>query len=171
MEEKDRGWNRHLGILPWTLPPAKYSRNCRPSGITGHSSLRRGFGKRALALLKTKGPDLAVILDHRAGGLSNFLDNASTYLTFATLASGTLGLSGEHLGALAPKAPRLLEAVSSGAVFMIVNFYIDNGPNFMVKAISDHLGVRAPGFFGHMLWAGALLLTIFRLVALLRFRE
>ena len=128
----------------------------------------------ALALLEAKGPGLGIARAWQyfwlTGGLSSFLDNAPTYLTFATLASGTLGLSGEHLGALAAKAPRLLEAVSCGAVFMGANSYIGNGPNFMVKAIAEHRGVRTPGFFGYMAWAMAVLVPILLLVTLLFYR-
>jgi len=128
----------------------------------------------ALALLEAKGPALGITHAWQyfwmAGGLSSFLDNAPTYLTFATLAASTLGLGGEHFGELAAKAPHLLGAVSCGAVFMGANSYIGNGPNFMVKAIADHRGVKTPSFFGYMLWACAVLIPIFLVVTLVFFR-
>ncbi len=51
-----------------------------------------------------------------------------------------------------------LAAISAGAVFMGANTYIGNAPNFMVKAIAGHLGVKMPGFFGFMAWSAAFLL-------------
>jgi Na+/H+ antiporter NhaD/arsenite permease-like protein len=87
------------------------------------------------------------------GGLSSFLDNAPTYLTFFNTA----------LGALAPGLPEAqavqklihlhghyLHAISCGAVFMGANTYIGNAPNFMVKSIAEESGVQMPSFFGYM---------------------
>jgi Na+/H+ antiporter NhaD/arsenite permease-like protein len=87
------------------------------------------------------------------GGLSSFLDNAPTYLTFFNTA----------LGALFPNMPEpqavanlisdhghYLHAISCGAVFMGANTYIGNAPNFMVKAIAEEAGVQMPSFFGYM---------------------
>jgi Na+/H+ antiporter NhaD/arsenite permease-like protein len=122
----------------------------------------------ALALLSAKGAALGLTRPWQyfwaTGLLSSFLDNAPTYLTFATLAASTSGLPTDHLGELAAKAPRLLEAVSLGAVLMGANSYIGNGPNFMVKAIAEHRGVRMPGFGGYLLWSGAVLIPIFALL-------
>ena len=109
------------------------------------------------------------------GGLSSFLDNAPTYLTFAATASGMEGISveGRYLGELiarGPEAVQRLAAISCGAVFMGANTYIGNGPNFMVKAIAEENGVRMPGFFGYMVYSAVVLLPIFGLVALVFFR-
>jgi Na+/H+ antiporter NhaD/arsenite permease-like protein len=98
------------------------------------------------------------------GLLSSFLDNAPTYLVFFELAGG----DPDHLmtsGALT------LAAISAGAVFMGANTYIGNAPNFMVFAIARSMNVRMPGFFGYMLWSGALLIPAFVLVSLLFFRS
>src|SRR5262249_55256935 len=70
------------------------------------------------------------------GLLSAFLDNAPTYLTFATLASG----SHHDLGWLMVERPATLAAISCGAVFMGACTFIGNGPNFMVKAITEEAG-------------------------------
>ena len=97
------------------------------------------------------------------GGLSSFLDNAPTYLVFFELAGG----NAQHLmteGALT------LAAISAGAVFMGANTYIGNAPNFMVYAIARSSGVKMPGFFGYMLWSGAVLLPTFVLASLIFFR-
>src|SRR5213078_3777723 len=90
----------------------------------------------ALELLRLRGRELGVSEPWQffwaAGGLSSFLDNAPTYLTFLALAQGQ-GLPGEVVGV--PHA--ILAAISAGAVFMGANTYIGNAPNFMVKAIAE----------------------------------
>ena len=45
---------------------------------------------------------------------------------------------------------RLVLAISAGAVFFGANTYIGNGPNFMVKSIAEHAGVRTPSFLGYI---------------------
>jgi Na+/H+ antiporter NhaD/arsenite permease-like protein len=98
------------------------------------------------------------------GALSSFLDNAPTYLVFFELAGG----DPQHLmtsGALT------LAAISGGAVFMGANSYIGNAPNFMVYAIARESGVKMPGFFGYMLWSGAVLIPVFALATLVFFRN
>jgi Na+/H+ antiporter NhaD/arsenite permease-like protein len=113
-----------------------------------------------------------------SGVLSSFLDNAPTYLTFATLAVGVTNqltgshLSAEHLAALAshPWGATLLTAVSCGSVFMGANSYIGNGPNFMVKALAEENRVRMPSFFGYMAWSVGILVPLFVLVTLVFFR-
>ncbi len=110
------------------------------------------------------------------GMLSSFLDNAPTYLTFASAACGFFGVSVEGSKYLAelltrgPEAVKILEAISCGAVFMGANTYIGNGPNFMVKAIAEENGVKMPSFFGYMAYSCAILLPIFVLVTLVIFR-
>ena len=88
------------------------------------------------------------------GALSSFLDNAPTYLVFFELAGG-------DPQALMTTFANTLVAISAGAVFMGANTYIGNAPNFMVYAIARESGVRMPGFFGYMLWSGAVLIPTF----------
>ena len=96
------------------------------------------------------------------GVLSSFLDNAPTYLVFFNAAGGDAQVL------MGPLSQTLL-AISAGAVFMGANTYIGNAPNFMVKAIAEHSGIRMPSFFGYMLWSGCLLLPCFILVTVLFF--
>jgi Na+/H+ antiporter NhaD/arsenite permease-like protein len=108
------------------------------------------------------------------GLLSSFLDNAPTYLTFAATACGLDGipLEGRYLATYLAHGgdnPAVLAAISTSAVFMGANTYIGNGPNFMVKAIAEHAGVRMPSFFGYMAYSGAVLLPLFGLVTLVFF--
>jgi Na+/H+ antiporter NhaD/arsenite permease-like protein len=108
------------------------------------------------------------------GGLSSFLDNAPTYLTFFNTALGSL----EPGTPPADAVPRLLtthahylQAISCGAVFMGANTYIGNAPNFMVKSIAEEAGIRMPSFFGYMLkYSIPVLIPLFLLVTLVFFR-
>ena len=136
----------------------------------------------ALRVLAAQGAALGVTKPWQffwaSGVLSSFLDNAPTYLTFATLAVGVTNqitgshLSAEHLSALAshPFGAMLLTAVSCGSVFMGANSYIGNGPNFMVKALAEENRVRMPSFFGYMAWSVGILVPLFLIVTLVFFR-
>jgi Na+/H+ antiporter NhaD/arsenite permease-like protein len=123
----------------------------------------------ALLLLGARGGALGIDKPWQffwlTGGLSSFLDNTPTYLTFFSLAQG-LGLK----GAVAGMPEAVLKAVSAGAVFMGANSYIGNGPNFMVKRISEHYRYRMPSFFGYMAYAAAVLVPLYVLATLIFFR-
>jgi len=130
----------------------------------------------ALSFLEERGATLGITQPWQffwaSGALSSVLDNAPTYLTFASLATGVVDhganlLSAADLGALAahPVGQPLLRAISCGAVMMGAVTYIGNGPNFMVKAIAEQHHVRTPGFFGYILWSGAILVPIFWIIS------
>ena len=122
-----------------------------------------------LAILGARGASLGVSEPWQffwlTGLLSSFLDNAPTYLTFATLAS-----EGHDLGWVATNEVQILQAISCGAVFMGALTYIGNGPNFMIKAIATEMGYKMPSFFGYLACASAVLLPVFVLVTLVFFR-
>jgi Na+/H+ antiporter NhaD/arsenite permease-like protein len=137
----------------------------------------------ALHLLEARGGDLGLDRPWQffwaTGGLSSFLDNAPTYLTFGSLAVAVVnglhpgaGLTADHLGGLLvyPQGAAFLTAISCGAVFMGANTYIGNGPNFMVKAIAEESGVRMPHFFGYMAWSVGILIPLFVVVTFVFFR-
>jgi Na+/H+ antiporter NhaD/arsenite permease-like protein len=130
----------------------------------------------ALAILQHAGPDLNLREPWQyfwmTGILSSFLDNAPTYLTFCAMAVGLTGGTSADLGTLlaTPLGESLLRAISCGAVFMGANTYIGNGPNFMVKSIAEHRGVKMPSFGGYMLCSGAVLIPVFVLVTFVFFR-
>jgi Na+/H+ antiporter NhaD/arsenite permease-like protein len=117
----------------------------------------------ALALLREHGPALGVQAPWQffwlTGSLSSFLDNAPTYLTFATMAAGE-----NPVGWLQHHRPLVLQAISCGAVFMGANTYVGNGPNFMVKAICDEAGFPTPSFFAYLFYTGIILLPVFALI-------
>jgi Na+/H+ antiporter NhaD/arsenite permease-like protein len=134
----------------------------------------------ALSILEARGGQLGVdqpwMYYWASGGLSSFLDNAPTYLTFTSAAIGLLGVNNTAdlmsqtvvpgVGA-APAA--FLAAISCGSVMMGANSYIGNAPNFMVKSIAEESGVKMPHFFGYMAYSGAILFPIFVVVTLVFF--
>jgi Na+/H+ antiporter NhaD/arsenite permease-like protein len=88
-----------------------------------------------------------------SGVLSAFLDNAPTYLTFLAAEMGHFGLDvGSRADVLRflELHPTFVVAISLGSVFFGAGSYIGNGPNFMVKAISEKSGVKTPGFLGYL---------------------
>jgi Na+/H+ antiporter NhaD/arsenite permease-like protein len=109
------------------------------------------------------------------GFLSSVLDNTPTYVNFLTAALGKYGMvatNPDHVKLFisCPETLRYIVAISAGAVFWGAVTYIGNGPNFMVKAISDQNGVRMPSFFGYVFkYALPILIPIFILVWLLFF--
>ena len=126
----------------------------------------------ALLILEARGAQFGIRLPWHffwtAGGLSSFLDNTPTYVTFLSLAQGlahTTGLPKEIIGI----PIKYLEAISVGAVFMGANTYIGNGPNFMVKVICEHQKVKMPSFFGYMLWSCGILVPLFIIVTFVFF--
>jgi len=88
------------------------------------------------------------------GGLSAFLDNAPTYLTFFNTALGSFYAKIPEAAAvplLMTERAIYLKAVSTGAVFFGACSYIGNAPNFMVRSISEEAGTQMPSFFGYIL--------------------
>ena len=170
-----------MAVLSWvTTPRALHQENGFGfSPIVEVAALFAGIFATmipALAVLNVRGASLGIARPWQffwaSGLLSSFLDNAPTYLTFASVGSGLLGTDAADLGQMVahPGGAAILSAVSAGSVLMGANTYVGNGPNFMVKAIAERGGVRMPGFFGYMAWAGAVLLPIFGAVTVLFFR-
>jgi Na+/H+ antiporter NhaD/arsenite permease-like protein len=126
----------------------------------------------ALLILEARGAEFGVRLPWHflwaTGGLSAFLDNTPTYVSFLSLAEGVAratGLPQQIVGV----PVRYLEAISVGAVFMGANTYIGNGPNFMVKVICEHHRVKVPSFFRYMLWSCGILVPLFIIVTFIFF--
>ena len=116
--------------------------------------------KDVVALVSTsQGEPIPSIYFWLTGILSSFLDNAPTYLVFFNTAGGNpLHLMTEV---------QTLLAISMGAVFMGANSYIGHAPNFMVRSIAEHHGVKMPSFFGYLLWSFGILIPLFILLTLL----
>jgi Na+/H+ antiporter NhaD/arsenite permease-like protein len=115
----------------------------------------------ALYILEHKGAALGVTQPWQffwaSGGLSSFLDNAPTYLTFLSLANG-LNLTKD-----------IVLNDGGGSVFMGANSYIGNGPNFMVKSIAEEQGIKMPSFFGYMAYSILILVPVFIMITFLFF--
>jgi len=102
------------------------------------------------------------------GILSSFLDNAPTYLNFLSAALGKYGMNvniSAEVSGFAQIHPIYLSAISVAAVFFGAMTYIGNGPNFMVKSISERSGIKMPSFFGYMIkYSIPILIPIFTIV-------
>jgi Na+/H+ antiporter NhaD/arsenite permease-like protein len=126
----------------------------------------------ALEFLDQYGASLGVNTPARffwaTGVFSSFLDNAPTYVTFfeTARAQASLTLGGTTVAGVPDS---WLRAISLGAVFMGANTYIGNGPNFMVKAITEEAGIKMPSFFGYMVYSGLILMPLFVGMTLLMF--
>lgn len=105
------------------------------------------------------------------GSLSAFLDNAPTYLNFLSAEMGKFNLDvniPRQVLQFELEHPIYLSAISVAAVFFGAMTYIGNGPNFMVKSISERAGIRMPSFFGFLVkYSIPILLPIFTLVWLI----
>ena len=88
-----------------------------------------------------------------SGILTSFLDNAPTYLNFLTMAMAAKGFSignPQEVLLFLDKFKLFVISISAASVFFGAMTYIGNGPNFMVKSISEHKNVKMPGFFQYI---------------------
>ena len=95
-----------------------------------------------------------------SGMLSSFLDNAPTAVAFHTVASG-LEIGGATVAGI---EPTILRSIALGAVYFGAMTYIGNGPNFMVKSIAEHEGVKMPSFFKYTAITLLFLLPVYAIV-------
>lgn len=103
------------------------------------------------------------------GVLSSALDNAPTYLGFVTALHSATGIT--DISTLIATHNIHLQAISIAAVFFGAATYIGNGPNFMVKAIAEHNGVRMPSFMGFVVkYTVPFLLPVLVITWLISFR-
>lgn len=108
-------------------------------------------------------PEGSALITHNSlfwgtGILSGFLDNAPTYLNFLAAAMASDGANinvieqvQAYAGGAYPSSILDLRAISVAAVFFGAMTYIGNGPNFMVKSISEQIGIKMPSFFGYII--------------------
>lgn len=88
-----------------------------------------------------------------SGALTSFLDNAPTFLNFLTGAMSASNLSIDNSSMVIEFSInniKFLTAISIASVFFGAMTYIGNAPNFMVKSISEHSGLKMPGFIEYM---------------------
>jgi len=124
-----------------------------------------------IEILNAKGSELGIDSPRKffwaTGMLSSFLDNAPTYVVFFETAKAMAAGSGPGIMDIMGGGHINLDflvAISLGSVFMGANTYIGNGPNFMVKSIAEHAGVKMPSFFGYMLFSACVLIPTFILL-------
>ncbi|MEI8321244.1 MAG: sodium:proton antiporter [Alphaproteobacteria bacterium] len=94
-----------------------------------------------------------------SGLFSSVLDNAPTYMVFFFMAGADATELTTHL-------PSTLAAISQGCIYMGALTYIGNAPNFMVKSILEHRGVKMPSFFAYMAWSFSILIPLFLILTL-----
>lgn len=108
------------------------------------------------------------------GTLSAFLDNAPTYLNFLSAAMGKYAMDVNVKADVIKfviEDDVYLRAISVAAVFFGAMTYIGNGPNFMVKSISERAGIEMPSFFTYIVkYSIPVLLPVFFIIYLLFFR-
>jgi Na+/H+ antiporter NhaD/arsenite permease-like protein len=76
-----------------------------------------------------------------------------------------------HIAQFIATSDHSLVAISLGATFFGALTYIGNGPNLLVKAITEHARVPTPTFFGYIFkFALPVLIPIFLLVSILVLR-
>ncbi|HEX4084115.1 MAG TPA: sodium:proton antiporter [Chthoniobacteraceae bacterium] len=109
------------------------------------------------------------------GALSGVLDNAPTYLTFLASAFGIAGLNinlPHQMASFIMNRSHYLEAISLGAVFFGAMTYIGNGPNLMVKSITESAGVKTPDFARYVfLYSVPVLIPFFAIISWLFFSK
>ncbi len=118
----------------------------------------------------TIGIDTPVLFYYATGGLSSFLDNTPTAMTFHSLAKGLVETGQlSSAGPMVAGIPELfMKAIATSAVFFGAMTYIGNGPNFMVKSIAQNYHIKMPEFFAYMFkFSLIILLPVFILVQIL----
>ena len=107
------------------------------------------------------------------GSLSGFLDNTPTFMNFLSAAMGKFNLDVNSMSQVAQfqnTNALYLRAISIGAVFFGAMSYIGNGPNFMVKSITERAGIKMPSFFTYMVkYSIPILIPVFTIVWLIFF--
>jgi Na+/H+ antiporter NhaD/arsenite permease-like protein len=113
-----------------------------------------------------------------AGIFSSILDNAPTYLNFSAASMAAHGadiaavadVKAFAAGGVFTNSVLQLKAISIASVFFGAMTYVGNGPNFMVKAIAEHLGLHMPSFFTYIFrFSVPILLPVLIIVWLLFF--
>jgi Na+/H+ antiporter NhaD/arsenite permease-like protein len=108
-----------------------------------------------------------------SGTLTSFLDNAPTFLNFLTGAMSVHNLHVDNPAMVlefAEKHSLFLRAISIASVFFGAITYVGNAPNFMIKSIAEHEGLKMAGFFEYMYkYSLVILIPVFVLIWFLFF--
>ncbi len=108
------------------------------------------------------------------GTLSAVLDNTPTYMNFLSAAMGKYGLNvtiKQEVINFVRVDDIYLVAISVASVFFGAITYIGNGPNFMVKSISERAGIDMPPFFTYVIkYSLPILVPIYGIIWFIFFR-
>ncbi len=108
------------------------------------------------------------------GTLSAVLDNTPTYMNFLSAAMGKYGLNvtiKQEVLHFVRVDDVYLVAISVASVFFGAITYIGNGPNFMVKSISERAGIEMPPFFTYVIkYSLPILVPIYGIIWFIFFR-
>jgi len=108
------------------------------------------------------------------GTLSAVLDNTPTYMNFLSAAMGKYGLNvtiKQEVIHFVSVDNVYLVAISVASVFFGAITYIGNGPNFMVKSISERAGIDMPPFFTYFVkYSLPILVPIYGIIWFIFFR-
>ena len=109
-----------------------------------------------------------------SGTLSAVLDNTPTYMNFLSAAMGKYGLDvtvKQQVIHFVSVDDIYLIAISVASVFFGAITYIGNGPNFMVKSISERAGINMPPFFTYVVkYSLPILVPIYGIIWFIFFR-
>jgi Na+/H+ antiporter NhaD/arsenite permease-like protein len=106
------------------------------------------------------------------GFLTSFLDNAPAYINFLSASMGLNNLSINNTAdviSFVRTNGNFVAAISVSSVFFGAMTYIGNGPNLLVKTISEHKGIKLPGFFRYIYKYSLVILLPFYLILWLLF--
>jgi Na+/H+ antiporter NhaD/arsenite permease-like protein len=143
-----------LGIFITMIPAIQFlSENSKSFGLSGVSHFYWG-----------------------SGFLTSFLDNAPTYLNFLAVSMANYGYNiniQTDVLKFIDTGNHYIIAISVASVFFGAMTYIGNGPNFMVKSITEHKirKTKIPNFIHYMFYSLTILLPFYLLLWLLFFRE
>lgn len=142
-----------LGIFITMIPAIQFlSENSKSFGMTGVSHYYWGTGL-----------------------LTSFLDNAPTYLNSLAVSMANYGFDiNQYSDVLkfVDVGSNYIIAISVSSVFFGAMTYIGNGPNFMVKSITEHKirRTKIPNFLQYMSYSLTILLPFYFLLWLLFFK-
>jgi Na+/H+ antiporter NhaD/arsenite permease-like protein len=152
------------------------------SGVLDNAPAYRSFLSAAIGLFVDQNMVAQVqLLVARHGGDAAALGGATAdqaRMTFGVLeryhadlvAAGTVSPELIKVSFLIANQALYLKAISIGSVFFGAVTYIGNGPNFMVKSISEQMGAECPAFSTYILrYSLPVLLPVFALVWFLFF--
>jgi Na+/H+ antiporter NhaD/arsenite permease-like protein len=109
-----------------------------------------------------------------SGSLSAVLDNTPTYMNFLSAAMGKYALNvtvKTDVMHFVKVDDVYLVAISVASVFFGAITYIGNGPNFMVKSISERAGINMPPFFTYVIkYSLPILVPIYGIIWFIFFR-